>query len=143
MPDVHTPMFRDIANFVQEAWTRNENEANSRFKRTMSPIGQSKQLFLSYLSPHQRRTFKSGNYIQVKGNVTHRYYHMECHVAIMNIWHEHICYCAMTIPVNRSMLTHRRYVPTYDTLLVQKLTIENDENTFLKAARRYSDFWGD
>lgn len=140
MPDMHTPMFLEIAKFVQDAWSKNEKEANKRYKTTMSPLGQSKQLFLSYLNPHQRQTFKTRNCIYVTGNITYNVYRVDCCTPIMNIWHEGVCYCAMTVPVNRRVYSYQRYVPIYDTLLVQKLTIENDEQTFLQAARRYRDF---
>lgn len=84
--------------------------------------------FLSYLSESQVNDLIVNNSFTVVGNVTGRCYEISTKYYLMNI----ICLDTLEtfciVPAKR--------LPKGDIFLIQKLIIENDEETFLKIANR-------
>ena len=99
-----------------------------RDSRTASPEENAKRLLLSHLNGRQRTELRMLGRFTVRGNVTGFEYRVHpLHSFNITRVHDGAWLCA--VPRDSARM------PIGDVMLTLKLTIENDERTFLRAAR--------
>jgi hypothetical protein len=105
-----------------------ERQMVEREARVMAGV-RSMELLLAHLTPEQRRTFEENKWFVVEGGRTKRKYkihaegHLNANVEVMGENHRLCAHCNYDLPYN-------------DQVLMQKVMLELDEDSFLRVANR-------